>query len=213
MGIKSFSLAATALVLSTNVNASIISTDWQTVGDNLITHDTVSGLDWLDLTETNNLSYNAVVSELGAGGVYEGFRVATSAEVVALWSNFGIDLSAGAPRFVGGYHDPSIQTAASVLGNIVYEYNTIFPHGVLGYVLATEQLTYQIGAFQDPSDTYYNTVSPNNNSTNLTQSFEFAGTYLVSAVPVPAAVWLFGYGLIGLVGLARRNSYLTSGRK
>lgn len=28
----------------------------------------------------------------------------------------------------------------------------------------------------------------------------------VSAVPVPAAVWLFGSGLIGLIGLARRKS-------
>lgn len=30
-------------------------------------------------------------------------------------------------------------------------------------------------------------------------------TGYVSAVPVPAAVWLFGSGLLGLVGLARRN--------
>jgi len=29
----------------------------------------------------------------------------------------------------------------------------------------------------------------------------------VSAVPVPAAVWLFGSGLIGLVGLARRKTH------
>ena len=29
--------------------------------------------------------------------------------------------------------------------------------------------------------------------------------YSVSAVPVPAAVWLFGSGLIGLVGMARRK--------
>jgi len=27
----------------------------------------------------------------------------------------------------------------------------------------------------------------------------------VSAVPVPAAVWLFGSGLIGLVGVVRRK--------
>ena len=26
-----------------------------------------------------------------------------------------------------------------------------------------------------------------------------------SAVPVPAAVWLFGSGLLGLIGVARRN--------
>ena len=33
-------------------------------------------------------------------------------------------------------------------------------------------------------------------------------SYGVSAVPVPAAVWLFGSGLIGLVGVARRKSNL-----
>jgi len=28
----------------------------------------------------------------------------------------------------------------------------------------------------------------------------------ITAVPVPAAVWLFGSGLIGLVGVARRKA-------
>ena len=28
----------------------------------------------------------------------------------------------------------------------------------------------------------------------------------VAAVPVPAAVWLFGSGLIGLIGVARRKA-------
>jgi len=32
------------------------------------------------------------------------------------------------------------------------------------------------------------------------------GTASVSAVPVPAAVWLFGSGLVGLVGIARRKT-------
>jgi hypothetical protein len=32
------------------------------------------------------------------------------------------------------------------------------------------------------------------------------GPYPSNAVPVPAAVWLFGSGLVGLVGVARRNS-------
>lgn len=33
----------------------------------------------------------------------------------------------------------------------------------------------------------------------------FIGTYNVATVPVPAAVWLFGSGLIGLVGVARKR--------
>src|SRR5262249_35006636 len=34
----------------------------------------------------------------------------------------------------------------------------------------------------------------------------------VAAVPVPAAVWLFGSGIIGLVGMARRKTSRTTGR-
>ena len=30
-------------------------------------------------------------------------------------------------------------------------------------------------------------------------------SYTPSAIPVPAAVWLFGSGLLGLVGVARRK--------
>ena len=34
----------------------------------------------------------------------------------------------------------------------------------------------------------------------------FEGTAIGSAVPIPAAVWLFGSGLIGLIGIARRKN-------
>ena len=39
----------------------------------------------------------------------------------------------------------------------------------------------------------------------LGQSFTFTHTMVVNPVPVPAAAWLFGSGLIGLVGFARRK--------
>lgn len=36
-------------------------------------------------------------------------------------------------------------------------------------------------------------------------AFDLTAPNLVTAVPVPAAVWLFGSGLLGLVGIARRK--------
>ena len=106
---------ATALTLSTSVNAEIISVDWQAAGDNLITRDTVSGLNWLDLTETNNMSFHQVVTELSVSGQFYGFRYATSAEVVTLWDNFGINLRYGGIDRSGT--DNGIDVAASFLGN------------------------------------------------------------------------------------------------
>jgi hypothetical protein len=39
----------------------------------------------------------------------------------------------------------------------------------------------------------------------MSGTFSLQGTAQLAAVPVPAAAWLFGTGLIGLVGLARRK--------
>jgi len=45
------------------------------------------------------------------------------------------------------------------------------------------------------------TINDNNN-----RGFTLDNLKYVSAIPVPAAVWLFGSGLLGLIGVARRNS-------
>lgn len=44
-------------------------------------------------------------------------------------------------------------------------------------------------------------------------TFSLQGTAQLAAVPVPAAVWLFGSGLIGLVSLARRRHTSGSSRR
>ncbi len=38
--------------------------DFQSTGDNLLTVDSIAKLEWLDLTETKNISYNDVKSRL-----------------------------------------------------------------------------------------------------------------------------------------------------
>ena len=55
-------------------------------------------------------------------------------------------------------------------------------------------------------------ITPNSvatiNSTGGTTAFAINGTFLlhdVPAIPIPPTVWLFGSGLLGLVGMARRK--------
>ena len=209
MGIKSFLLTVTALVLSTSVNAAIISTDWHTSGDKLITTDTESGLNWLDLTETNGLSYNYVSSQLGVGGQFEGFRFATTDEAVALWANWSVNLADGAPSSAAGL-DLNVQAAAGILGNIHCELDcTYYPSGVFGLTAEEYGDTYhvQLGAYVYTTDTTTTTAYWNATShiqSNLASNVA-TGSYLVTTVPVPAAAWLFGSGLLGLIGVARRK--------
>ena len=69
-----------ASILGSEANSAIVEADWQAVNDGLLTEDTSTGLKWLDLTETANMSFNDVSALLGAGGTFDGFRYATSAE-------------------------------------------------------------------------------------------------------------------------------------
>ena len=49
--------------------------------------DTETKLVWMDFGVNNNQSYNYVISELGTGGIYNGWRLPTLEEVYTMWSN------------------------------------------------------------------------------------------------------------------------------
>ena len=60
----------------------------------------------------------------------------------------------------------------------------------------------------ETGDTYvldYATVVPTGGFKGFNYTLHLEGTVGASAIPVPAAVWLFGSGLLGLVGVARRK--------
>jgi hypothetical protein len=55
-----------------------------------IVRDTSTGLDWLNLTKTVNLSYNTVFGNLVLGGTFEGFRYANLPEIRAFFADANI---------------------------------------------------------------------------------------------------------------------------
>lgn len=92
-------------------------------------------------------------------------------------------------------------TDLTLSSNATYDFNTIDGTGSLSGV----SMNYETG------DTFLvgqSTVIGDNPFTGLRITLGMNGNdpVLVSAVPVPAAVWLFGSGLIGLAGLARRKT-------
>ena len=82
--------AVAPVVLSASIAlADLVVVDRIALGDGQITRDTDTGLDWLDVTLTVNLSYNDVVAGVG-GFSAAGFRHATAAEVCALFATHAL---------------------------------------------------------------------------------------------------------------------------
>jgi hypothetical protein len=54
-----FKITLIALLISaTSAHAELVATDWKNTGDGLATLDTATGIEWLDLTQTDNMSIN-----------------------------------------------------------------------------------------------------------------------------------------------------------
>ena len=207
MTIKSVLLTVILLVFSINTNAALID-------KGIYTTDTSSGLDWLDLTETSGLSYRNVSSELGAGGIYDGWVYATSSQVVTLWSNFSIDLQSGASVIVSVGLDSNLEFASTLLGNTRCLDNCLdTPFGTMGITETFGPASHPSGYRKVLGVTYFGVNDTTFYTIDDFQSFSpngsvtWAGSYLVrpSIVPVPASIWLFGSGFLYLVSIVRRK--------
>lgn len=87
-GLAAF-IAALAIGSAPPASATLLVVDLLAPGDGLVTHDTETGLDWLDLTPTRGLSWDDVLG--GAGGwVADGWRHANAAEVCDLYDRHGL---------------------------------------------------------------------------------------------------------------------------
>lgn len=87
MRTKSKGIALTltlSLFAAGSANAELVSSDWLSEGDNLVTLDTSTGIEWLDLTQTKGMSARQVLSD----SRFEGWRLATFEELIPLFQNY-----------------------------------------------------------------------------------------------------------------------------
>jgi hypothetical protein len=70
-----------------SVQAELVSTDWKNTGDGLATLDTATGIEWLDLTQTDGMSINQAEGLTVVGSTFDGWRLPTRAEVTQMMVN------------------------------------------------------------------------------------------------------------------------------
>lgn len=178
-------------------DAELVSMD-SDYGPGTITHDTETGIDWLDLTLTTNRSVVDITAQLGPGGEFEGFRYATSADITTLWTHAGIvDITIVGPidgtDYTAANFDPA-NTLADLFGVTV-----VLPGGVASEGFTADlapnpslRVVGEINICSNPNGcpligaqtgTALASLGPNQKSPNT--PLAFAGHFLVLDPPPP----------------------------
>jgi hypothetical protein len=108
---------AAALALA-NAAAATLTSESSSFGPDTITRDSETGYGWLDLTLSAGLSRSEILQELGPGGTFDGFELATQEQVAELFANAGIDVSPSAlDDFVPQNYAP-VSALAALVGQL-----------------------------------------------------------------------------------------------
>ena len=109
---KSLLLRSIAILLfagstfATPASTSLVSEDFLTAGDGLLTLDTDTNLEWLDLTLTKGQSYNAVAAGYNGYTTTDGFVFANWDQVATLFTHAGLPDHSGA--FLASEYVPAL---------------------------------------------------------------------------------------------------------
>lgn len=224
MGIRSIALVASTLALSTSVNAAIIT-------DNFVYGNTVNDFDGLStgavagLISQSGASYGELFTgqTLDTSGGFDSLSGTPTSTLnlkanASIFDNVGIFSTGGSNTIYGDLNSETGEGAVSILLDTetnIFGFNILGGNdgqflvdffgsdgGLIGSFSQTA--TNSFFGFRVDSGTLISAVSITNTDYLGLAYDNF--TFNSTVVPIPAAVWLFGSGLLGLVGVARRKN-------
>ena len=214
MAFKSISITLTVLsfAISTAANAAVITHGYLTTDNttNYIT-DTTTGRQYMRFDESS-LTYAETIAAVGVGGIYEGWTIADSTIADDFYSAIlGVSdtpCTGANSETICGYISGWTQSDFGASGvnsgteSFFYLSSNDTPDKTEALIGLGNWRTSD-GRLQDTDD--WHDIA----QADFTGSIGDGVSYLLyndaAVVPVPSAVWLFGSGLIGLVGFAKRK--------
>jgi hypothetical protein len=199
--------------LALPAQAELVEVDLNAPGDGLVTRDTETGLDWLDLGGvTTNLSYDAIQG--GAGGwLAAGWRYATEAEVCDL---FVEHTEAPTCNFNSGViPEPAaaenliflLETTGTTFGPLEFSFfvTGLYDDATGG---ATGEAKIEVVGTFPPSEFWLLRTRATPDATPSSTTSTTVGSFLVRATPpeIPALPSAGAAALVVLLGLATRRA-------
>jgi hypothetical protein len=215
------------LLASAQVGATLIEQDLLLVDDGLITLDSSTGLEWLDVTQTVGMSYTSV---LGSQYVSQmSFRYATLQELTALFDNAGGSGDYLIPRSTINSENyngvPVVENYSAAMSLLNFMGCTSY---IVGQACDLDGQDWHIGMYGNQVNSgiqtaaivdAYNNSPPYGNAGAIWVDFsEFVpsrtttdfGSYLVrtSSVPEPSVISILLIGILGMAFARRKESSL-----
>ena len=204
MRFKLFALAVSVLAISTSVNAAVV------------THGSLSSDDSTNIITDSLNNYEWLRFDVLAGQTYADTLAALNTQDGGGWSIAGVTqanmfvdaMALGSPITCASWNDRCWSLSNWNDGDFGNNWTSLYDNA---YFLNDAGRAGFIELYEGPQefnidDDYWTIAEVDAFVAGGTARQSTWLTYReVSAVPVPAAVWLFGSGLLGLVGVARRK--------
>lgn len=187
----------TSVLFSASSNAELISGSFLEANDNLITLDTTTGLEWLDLTLTRGMTVDAIMND----SYFAGWRVATRSEsdhfvVGSYTSGNGIDLISKTVELDYAYGIYEYSSGSYTMSG-AYSWNSGYSaYG--GYDRYGNRSDFGVWLVSDGGVSLSSISNPDMN----TVGFE-GDINAISSVPISGSIALMGLGLFGMSRLGK----------